>query len=287
MSHVGVLRDFYARYITAKVGCKDPKIQEAFNTVERENYLGPGPWNAVTESGSHGLNTGYISTETSDAAVLYQDILIGLITDRGLNNGEPSLHARCLDAAAILPGDTITHIGSGTGYYTALLAHLTGNTGNVTAYEIDQALSSKATANLAHLGHVKVIGESGSKAVLPQSDLIYVSAGATRPLNSWLEALNDGGRLIFPLTPARGLGGMLLVTRVAPASYAARFICPAMFIQCIGARDEATGEALVSAFQTNTSATVKSLRLKTQADDTAWFVEDEWWLSTSDAFVGP
>jgi protein-L-isoaspartate(D-aspartate) O-methyltransferase len=243
--------------------------------VEREKYLGPGPWNAYTL-------TGYVSTDTSDPAVLYQDILIGLKTDQGINNGEPSLHARCLDAAAISPGETITHIGSGTGYYTALLAHLTGEAGRVAAYEIDPDISAHATSNLAHLEHVRVLEENGTNAVLPRSDLIYVSAGATHPLNSWLEALNDGGRLIFPLTPNRGLGGMLLVTRVAPNSYAAKFISPATFIECIGARDDATGKSLVSAFESNTTAAVKSLRRKTPADQSAWFVGADWWLSTSE-----
>jgi protein-L-isoaspartate(D-aspartate) O-methyltransferase len=238
--------------------------------VEREKYLGPGPWNVHTL-------TGYVSTDTSDPAVLYQDILIGLKTDRGINNGEPSLHARCLDAAGISRGETITHIGSGTGYYTALLAHLTGEAGRVAAYEIDPGLSAHATSNLAHLEHVRVLEESGTNALLPRSDLIYVSAGATHPLDSWLEALNDGGRLIFPLTPNRGLGGMLLVTRVA-----AKFISPATFIECIGARDDATGESLVSAFESNTTAAVKSLRWKTPAEQSAWFVGADWWLSTSE-----
>ncbi|MEQ5841808.1 protein-L-isoaspartate(D-aspartate) O-methyltransferase [Paraburkholderia acidicola] len=274
MANVDTLRTFYARYVTAHGECKDPRIQQAFAAVERENYLGPGPWQVFTP-------TGYISTDTADPAVLYQDILFGLRTDRGLNNGEPSLHARCLDAAAISPGETITHIGSGTGYYTALLAHLTGDTGKVAAYEIDPSLSVRASSNLAHLKHVRVVEESGTSAVLPRSDLIYISAGATHPLNSWLEALNDGGRLIFPLTPNRGLGGMLRVTRVGSDTYAAKLICPAMFIECIGARDDATGESLVNAFASNTADAVRSLRLKTLADHSAWFVGAGWWLSTS------
>jgi protein-L-isoaspartate(D-aspartate) O-methyltransferase len=248
--------------------------------VERERYLGPGPWNAYTQ-------TGYVSTDTSDPAVLYQDILIGLKTDQGINNGEPSLHARCLEAAGISRGETITHIGSGTGYYTALLAHLAGEGGRVAAYEIDPGLSAHATSNLAHLEHVQVLEESGANAVLPRSDLVYVSAGATHPLDSWLEALNDGGRLIFPLTPNRGLGGMLLVTRIAATSYAAKFISPAMFINCIGARDHAIGESLVSAFESNTTATVRSLRRKTPADQSAWFVGPDCWLSTSEPTISP
>jgi protein-L-isoaspartate(D-aspartate) O-methyltransferase len=167
------------------------------------------------------------------------------------------------------------------------LAHLTGDAGHVAAYEIDPELCAKATSNLAHLGRVRVLEESGTNAMLPQSDLIYVSAGATHPLNCWLEALNDGGRLIFPLTPNRGRGGMLLVTRLGLGLYAAKFICPAMFIECIGARDDSTGESLVSAFDSITTAAVKSLRWKTPADQSAWFVGADWWLSTSEPQAFP
>lgn len=276
MTKVEAFRDFYARYVTAQGGCRDPRIQAAFAAVERERYVGPGPWKVPTE-------TGYISTGTSDPAILYQDILVGLNADRSINNGEPSLHACCLDAAAISPGAVVTHIGSGTGYYTALLAHLVGDEGRVTAYEIDPELGSQARVNLSHLKQVRVIEESGTRGALPKSDLIYVSAGATHPLHSWLEALNLGGRLIFPLTPNRGLGGMLRVTRLGADTFAAKFISPATFIDCIGARDEATGESLVAVFESRTTAAVKSLRWNVPADQSAWFVGVDWWLSTAEA----
>ncbi len=32
------------------------------------------------------------------------------------------------------------------------------------------------------------------------ADVIYVNAGATRPADIWLDRLNDGGRLVLPLT---------------------------------------------------------------------------------------
>ena len=73
---------------------------------------------------------------------------------------------------------------------------------------------------------------------------------------------------------------MLLVTRVAPNSYTAKFICTATFIECIGARDDATGESLVTAFESGNAAAVRSLRWNTPADSSAWFVGADWWLST-------
>ena len=91
-----------------------------------------------------------------------------------------------------------------------LLAQLTGVSGAVFAFELEADL---ATANLADLPNVTVYARSGVSAPLPACDVVYVSAGATEPMAVWLDALRPGGRLLFPLTPSKGSGGMLLVTR--------------------------------------------------------------------------
>ena len=43
------------------------------------------------------------------------------------------MHAACLVSLDIKPGDTIVHIGAGTGYYTAMLSKLSGPSGKVRA----------------------------------------------------------------------------------------------------------------------------------------------------------
>jgi|GEM_PF-1753946 protein-L-isoaspartate(D-aspartate) O-methyltransferase len=60
-----------------------------------------------------------------------------------------------------------------------------------------------------------VINLSGSTPGLPISDIIYVNAGASRVVTPWLDALTDGGRLIFPLTADFSTGYMLLVIGAA------------------------------------------------------------------------
>jgi protein-L-isoaspartate O-methyltransferase len=52
------------------------------------------------------------------------------------------------------------------------------------------------------------------------AELIYVNAGVTRPLDIWLERLNDGGLLIVPLTT--GAGGERLAARRGVLHRAAR-----------------------------------------------------------------
>jgi protein-L-isoaspartate(D-aspartate) O-methyltransferase len=266
-------RDFYARFIVRSAGSSDERLIAAFSAVPRENYVGPGPWQVF-------VGSGYLTTISSDPRLLYQDIVIGIASDRGINNGQPSLHARCLTACAPGSGETVVHIGAGTGYYSAVLAQLVGNNGKVVALEIESDLAARAGHNLAHLSNVSVSATSGTEGSLPRCDLIYVNAGATHPVPSWLDALNVGGRLIFPLTPNEGFGCMLLVTRKNETVYAASAVTRAAFIPCVGARDEATSRSIASALERQSLKSVRSLRRDDPVDETAWCVGAGWWLST-------
>ena len=268
-------RDFFAQFLVRSVGLESQRLIEAFAAIERERFLGKGPWPVC-------VGSGYIDTVSDDPRLLYQDILIGIATERGLNNGQPMLHARCLGACDPAPGEVVVHIGAGTGYYTAVLAHLVGPDGRVIAYEIEPDLAARAKANLRRTANAIVVGATATEGALPPADVIYVSAGATHPLRSWLESLRPFGRLLFPLTPNNGLGVMLRIQRLAPTSYSASVVCRAAFVPCIGARDDLTSESLARALETQSIHRVKSLRLDTPADSTAWCAGDNWWLSTEE-----
>lgn len=268
-------RDFYARFVVGSAGSSDDRLRAAFAQVEREHFLGAGPWPIFAGSG-------YIPSVCDDPRLLYQDVLVALDAGRGINNGQPSLHALCLAACAPAAGERVVHVGAGTGYYTAILAALVGSAGTVAGYEIEPDLAARARANLGHLPQVRIVAGSGCDAALPPADLIYVSAGATHPPDSWLDALAPGGRLIFPLTPAAGFGCMLLVTRRGPGCYAASVLARVRFIPCIGARDHATGRALAQALDTQSLAAVKSLHRGTTPDRNAWLAGRGWWLSTAE-----
>ncbi len=142
--------------------------------------------------------------------------------------------------------------------------------------------------NLAHLSQVTVVARSGAEGSLPESDAIYVSAGATAPLDLWLDALRPSGRLLFPLTPngregKLGAGNMLLVTRVGEERFDARFVCPVMIFPCVGGRDEEAGKKLAEAFRRGSVSKVRSLRRNTLPDESCWYSGNGWWLSTSES----
>jgi protein-L-isoaspartate(D-aspartate) O-methyltransferase len=272
VSSVEDFRRCYARYVAAKAGVTEDRIVSAFASVAREHYAGPGPWLlAAGES--------YISTDCADLRLLYQDTLIGLSPESGINNGEPSLHAKCLEMARPQPGEVAVHVGAGAGYYTAILAHLVGPTGFVHAYEIEPSLARRAAANLRHLPHVALHAESALKP-LPTAQVIYVNAGVTHPPSAWLDALAVSGRMIVPLTTNDKSGCMLALTRRSGTAYAASIFASVGFIACVGARDDEGSTSLKAALSGGHADSVRSLHRDSQPDETAWCIGKGWWLSS-------
>ena len=264
-------RQAYAAEITRRVS--DPRIEAAFAAVPREDFAGPPPWRI----GSGGL---FGRTASDDPARLYDDVLVAIDVRRGINNGQPSLHAQSIDALRIKEGETVVQIGAGAGYYTAILAHLVGPAGKVVAYEIEPDIAERAKANLARYPQVEVRARSGVED-LPKSDAIYVNAAATHPLGAWLDALKVGGKLLFPLQAAHSTGAMLLITRPESGDvWPARFLSAVVFIACEGAQDRATGRKLDEAFRRGGSGQVRSLRFGGAPGQSDWLRGDGWALTT-------
>ena len=280
------LRAFFARYVTWVGAVREPRNEAAFASVPREPFVGPGPWQIrVASPWKQGPGrVGYVETPDADPAFLYQDVLIALDPARGINIGEPSLHARCLDCVAAQPGETVVQIGAGSGYYSAILATLVGPEGHVHAYEIDPALAERAAANLQSWPQAKLMARSGTVDGLPQADVVYVNAGISRPSANWLKALRPGGRLLFPLQGEQRRGGMLLVEKPwdgEPSSWSARFISQASFIPCQAEQDAEIEGDLAAAFARGDIASVQSIRFGGEPDESCWLAGGSWWLSTA------
>ncbi|MGH7110584.1 MAG: protein-L-isoaspartate O-methyltransferase family protein [Stellaceae bacterium] len=269
-----IVRRAYARQVMAAAGVADARVEAAFAAVRREDFLGPGPWPVVRRQGPA---TRYITTPSADPVYLYINDAVGILPERTLNNGVPSLHAVLIAAAAPQEGEHVVHVGAGVGYYTAILAELAGASGRVTAIEFDPDLAARAAANLASMSHVRVIAGDGTRLAFGPADVIYVNAGATRPADPWLDGLKEGGRLILPLT-AHGFpetdarrGTVFRIERRGGEFLARRASAIAVF-PCEGGRDEASEKALAAAFDRGGAEQVT--RLYRRGD----LPEEECWL---------
>jgi protein-L-isoaspartate(D-aspartate) O-methyltransferase len=194
----------------------------------------------------------------ADPVYLYTNDLVGILPERNLNNGQPSLHAHLIHQAAPAAGEHVVHIGTGTGYYTAILAHLVGPSGRVTGIEYEPELAARAKTNFAAYPNVKIVEGDGSLVPFDETDVIYVNAGCTRPAESWLDRLADGGRLILPMTSDQGFlanapervaraGGVFRIER-RDKDYLACWISAVAIFPCAGIRDEVSERALADAF---------------------------------------
>jgi protein-L-isoaspartate(D-aspartate) O-methyltransferase len=278
------IRREHAGQTMAQAGVEDSRIEDAIASVAKEAFLGPPPWEILP------LDAGFELRKTSDQADLYGDCLVVIDRKRGINCGQPALHARLMAHAAPQDGDHIVHIGAGLGYYTAILARLAGQKGRVTAIEVAPDLARRATANLSGFGNVEVKQGDGTTMPLTPANVIYMNAGVARPAEPWLDALRPGGRLILPLTVNAGIrqalfgqvdrqGAVFLITRTGEA-FDAKWISPVAIYRAIGARDRASDRALLRAFESGDYRDVRHLRRGTDAPKEAcWLKAPDWALT--------
>jgi protein-L-isoaspartate(D-aspartate) O-methyltransferase len=283
---LSIIRAAYAKHVLAAARLNDARLLRAFCEVRREDFLGPGPWPVF-----RGLRE-YVMTPDADPVYLYTDDLIGILPQRRINNGQPSLHAHLIHSASPIVGDRIVHIGTGTGYYTAIFAHLAGPSGQVTGVEFDSELARRAKGNLASYANVEIIEGDGASVSLGPADVIYVNAGCTRPADNWLDRLADGGRLILPMTSDLGFGGALpgdmasagAVFRIERRGhdYFATWISAVAVFPCAGSRDPVSERALANAFAKGGWQQVTRLyREQEISEERCWLRGSGWCLAYS------
>ena len=232
-------RRWYAEEIRAVAHLESEALVAALARVPREAFLGDGPWKIAR---SFELAAPYRTTVDADPRHVYHNVLIAIDPSRQLHNGMPSALAQWIESADIRPGDRVLHIGTGTGYYTAILSELAGPRGSVVGYEVDAGLAARAQASLAPWPQTRVEAGDASAPVGP-FDAIFVNAGCTRPRIEWLAALAPGGRMVIPLTIAmpglrHAVGAMLRLERRDPR-WPVTMISQVGMYPCSNARDPA------------------------------------------------
>ena len=195
--------------IVAK-GVHDPRLLRAMRRVPRSEFVPP---------------------DLAERAYLDQPLPI----PHGQVTTQPSLVAKMIEALGLAGSEHILEVGTGYGFQTALLAHLSGFVWSVERWA-DVAVTARA--NLSRLGllNVEVAVGDGTEG-LPEHapyDAILISAAFPRVPPPLVEQLALGGRLIQPIGPG-GEERVVLFEKGAEGLRRRRTIVGAHFVRLYGA----------------------------------------------------
>ena len=169
-------------------GIGDERVLAALGAVPRERFVPPG---------------------LVDQAYADRPLAIG----HDATISQPFIVARMLELAQLAPDHRVLDVGTGSGYAAALAARLVDE---VVSIERVPALAEGARAVLADLGvDVEVIvgdGHDGWPDRAPY-DAILVAAASPIVPEALTEQLTEGGRLVLPVGPRRGVQELVVVHR--------------------------------------------------------------------------
>ena len=278
-------RRFYAEEIQMTSNLKSADVVEAFATVPREQFLPAGPWTVKGEADFQGAPR---QTPDADPRHVYHNIGVAIDPSRLLFNGAPGVLGLTIDSLAPAPGRRVLHLGTGLGYYTAILAQSVGPTGRVVGLEVDPGFAAAARKNLASFPWVDVRESNGTGPLGETFDAILINAGVTHPQASWLDALAPGGRMVLPITASMpgmgpiGKGPMVMITRGDDAAvFTARVITFIAIYSGIGLREPAIEAELGKSLMRNPFPPLKTFRREPHdAGAACWLHTEHGCLST-------
>ena len=137
--------------------------------------------------------------------------------------------------ALLLTGsERVLEIGTGSGYQTALLAHLASH---VYSIERHPALSSLAASHLAHLAlrNISLLtgdGSLGWSEFAPFDRILVTAASPSLPDPLWRQLLS-GGRMVLPIGREKRQD-LQLVERLPLARRRVTFLGSCVFVPLIG-----------------------------------------------------
>lgn len=170
---------------------KTPRIIEAFRRIDRKVF---------------------VPTIHQDRAYIDEPLPLGF----GSTISQPSTVAFMLELLEPAPGENILDIGSGSGWQTALLAHIVSHnefgrplsleeSGHVVGLEHIPELAKESVSRLHQFsfiarGIAEIHAKNGEYGYPEKSpyQAIIVAAGVREVMPTWKKELVLGGRLVFP-----------------------------------------------------------------------------------------
>ena len=184
--------------------------QARFNMVEQQIR----PWNVldgqILDLLSRVKREQFVPPATAELAFADIEIPLG----HGAAMWQPKLEARVLQALRITPRDRVLEIGSGSGYLTALLAHLAKHVDSV---EIVPELLAFAEKNLAahHLDNVTLTQGDAARGWQGKYDVIVLTGSVPILPPAFQDSLNPGGRLFAIVGDAPAMQARLITATAA------------------------------------------------------------------------
>jgi protein-L-isoaspartate(D-aspartate) O-methyltransferase len=136
------------------------------------------------------------------------------------SSSSPDAMAFMLEQLQLTPGMRVLEIGTGTGYNTALLAHIVGDPHSIFTVEIDDALAHRSQRILDQVvgEGITVYAGDGLRGYAPGApyDRIIATGSYHKVPLDWLDQLPSGGILVMNLRGHLGACAFLKVVKAGP-----------------------------------------------------------------------
>ncbi len=161
----------------------------------------------------------------------YEDVALPI--GNGQSISQPSTQARCLEALRLTRRDRVLEIGTGSGYQTALLAHLVSQVFSIERVSrlAEEARTALRAAGVTNVSLLLGDGTLGWRDYAP-FDAMLVAAASPEVPQPLLEQLSPRGRMLLPLGP-RETQVLTLVTHPA-GRVVAQPLAGARFVPLLG-----------------------------------------------------
>lgn len=142
----------------------------------------------------------FVPDELQNAA--YEDTALPI--GSGQTISQPYTVVFMLEQLSIAKGNRVLEAGYGSGWQTALLAYIVGETGSVYAFEIVPELSEVGRKNIKKYPkldkRVSLLNASAAEGFLNASPFHRIICGAevSEVPQAWRDQLEIGGRMVYP-----------------------------------------------------------------------------------------
>ena len=210
MTDYSRLRERMVQRQIAGRGVRSEKVLDAMRKVPRERFLPNG-----------------------QAVWAYDDAPLPI--GDGQTISQPYIVAYMTEALALVGGEKVLEIGTGSGYAAAVLAEIAAD---VYTIERIDGLAIMARMILDQLGYQNVHVRHGDGTLgWPEHapfDAIVVTAGGPDVPDTLKRQLKIGGRLVMPIGTTTWYQELVRVTRITETEFDMEYLMPVRFVPLIG-----------------------------------------------------